>query len=774
MEPNISFLKKAKHVLSQLIKINNATTDLKDRLENIVFLIAGAFEVAFCGFFSLSSRGDYFMLEAASNRFHPKTSTCRLDVKDVVFHQSIQEKSPLIIADWLDDPQKAHLQKFTEGELRSLLAIPVSDDNVIYGALVLLHEKPRTWSEEEIDLLEIASRELTGAFRNANVLLFSKKRIAELTALFEVEKVLGTTLDLETLLQSVVSIISKVMDADGCGICLINKPQPNKPKPVAKYGDIPDDRCKLAMSRLSGQEVTPFCNMAIGSNSATDVYPHTLSEEGVATAILAPLSVKSKVLGTVCIYRKKGGPEQKIQGFTSEDVRLLSTIGSMIAKSLENALVHADVEALARENENMVRELSTLYEISGHLMTTVSVDEIGKKVINVITTDKGLGFDRAVIFLIDEQEHVLKEVGRKGGEKPAEDIVIPLTETGGILAKAAQKTTCINIEASHADPVVREIWPEGPEYFDYGLVPLVAKDKIVGVMMVDNSCHRRLITEKNLQVLSMLANHAGLALDNARLYTSLDKTNKELVEARELLAETEKIAAMGEMASTLAHEIRNPLVSVGGLARRAIKVINGDTAGKRYLEVIVDEVGRLEKTLNELLDYGQEPEQLYVEKDLVSIVEECLELMRREFEEGSIIVNKDLQQIPPICCDERQIKHTLFNILLNARQAMPSGGTIWVSSSTEKDDDNLYATCTIKDTGGGIPETILHNIFNPFFTTKKGGSGLGLAISYRIVSRHGGKIEVANEPGRGAAFILKLLLDSEHKSHEQRRVREKY
>jgi len=425
------------------------------------------------------------------------------------------------------------------------------------------------------------------------------------------------------------------------------------------------------------------------------------------------------------------------------------------------------VETLARENESMVREISILYKISGQLMTTVSVDEVGKTVVSAITGEEGLGFDRAVICLMDEQEAGLKEIwrGEKGEESSARDVIIPLNKDGGALAQAVQEKRSIIINIG-SDPVLSKIWFEELDCADCAVVPIIAKDKVMGVIVVDNSCNNRATTKENVRVISMLANRTGLALDNARLYTLLDRTNKELVEARGLLAEAEKLAAMGEMASTLAHEIRNPLVSIGGLARRAIKVVNRDSGGRRYLEVIVDEVERLEKTLNELLDYAQEPEEVYAKKDLNHVVKECLELMRREFEEGFITVKKDLRSIPPIWCDARQIKHTLFNILLNARQAMPEGGAIWVSSSVEEGDDaGRFVTCTIKDTGGGIPEAILHNIFNPFFTTKKGGSGLGLAISYRIVSHHGGKIEVENEPDQGVAFSVKLPLNPEPRGH---------
>lgn len=753
---------KAYHILSRLMEISNETIDVRRRLEDTVLLLSDTMDAHFSAYFSAKPRVEHLTLEAASDLSHRKRMSTRLNRQESGLNRLAYEKEPFIV-DSFTDKQKKYLEDFIGRPCHTLLAAPVCMDNTAHGLLVLCDKAGRIWSQRELDLMAVVSREIAGVMRNEQILQSSKKRIAELTALFEVEKVLGTTLDLQNLLESMATIITRVMDAGGCAISLTggSEQETGRGKFVT-FGDFPEDNYRKVMDYSAGKKVELFCDMATRTTSDAGICPQIISQKDGPATIIAPLTSQEEVIGSLCVHERNGMAVPKSHGFTTDDVRLLSTMGSMISKSLESVLVHAGMESLVRENEAMVRELSTIYQISGELMKTVSVDEIGHTIINAITSDKGLGFDRVVIFMINEEEKALKEAWRKekGKDTSCLGFVFHLNNGHEILRVAAEGET-LDIKELVSDPDIKRIWPVMPESaVSSAIVPLAGKDGIIGIIIADTFLFENAQPKENAPVLRMLANHAGLALENARLYSFLDRTNKELVEARGLLTEAEKLAAMGEMASTLAHEIRNPLVSIGGLARRAIKVASGN-AEKRYLEVIVDEVERLEKTLKELLDFVQEPEEVYAKRDLNNIIEECLKLMQREFKDGQIVVHKELNPVTRVLCDARQIKHTLFNILLNARQAMPRGGTVWVKSFEQVEGQNRYGVCTIRDSGGGIPESVLHNIFNPFFTTKKGGFGLGLAVSYRIISRHNGKIDVDNHPGNGVAFSIKLPIGSQ-------------
>jgi signal transduction histidine kinase len=215
------------------------------------------------------------------------------------------------------------------------------------------------------------------------------------------------------------------------------------------------------------------------------------------------------------------------------------------------------------------------------------------------------------------------------------------------------------------------------------------------------------------------------------------------------------------MAAGMAHEIRNPLVSIGGFVRRLNRRFQDDSQVQTYFQVIINEVERLEKTLNEILDFSQDTRGRFQEADLNRIVEGALELIRRELEASQVTVQKELTPVPKVYCDERQIRHVFYNLLLNALQAMPQGGVLTIRTTSPADPDQPWVVCEIRDTGGGIPPELLHNIFNPFFTTKASGSGLGLSIVHKIITRHYGEVDIDNRPGEGVSFFIKLPLIQE-------------
>jgi signal transduction histidine kinase len=174
------------------------------------------------------------------------------------------------------------------------------------------------------------------------------------------------------------------------------------------------------------------------------------------------------------------------------------------------------------------------------------------------------------------------------------------------------------------------------------------------------------------------------------------------------------------------------------------------------VEVIQEEVSRLEKLLREILDFTGENLSYFGDHELADLIEDTLLLVQRDLEAHAIKVVKEMAHLPRLHCDDRQIKQVFYNLFQNARQAMHQGGTLTIKTYPVEKEDGLYAAAAVSDTGGGIPLDVLHNIFNPFFSTKDYGTGLGLSIAQRIVSRHYGQIEVKNELGRGVTFIVTL------------------
>jgi signal transduction histidine kinase len=211
------------------------------------------------------------------------------------------------------------------------------------------------------------------------------------------------------------------------------------------------------------------------------------------------------------------------------------------------------------------------------------------------------------------------------------------------------------------------------------------------------------------------------------------------------------------MTANIAHEIKNPLVVIGGFTKRLAKTARLDENESRYVEIITKEVARLESILTEILNYVKESPLLFELCDINGLLDEIIYLLSSDKGWANMKIAKRYdRELPSALCDVQQIKQVFINMLMNSYEAMRGAGTITMSTERTTLDDKSFIAISVQDTGGGFDPAYLDNVFNPFFTTKEKGIGLGLAISKKIVVYHGGDIEVKNKPGEGATFIVHL------------------
>jgi signal transduction histidine kinase len=257
--------------------------------------------------------------------------------------------------------------------------------------------------------------------------------------------------------------------------------------------------------------------------------------------------------------------------------------------------------------------------------------------------------------------------------------------------------------------------------------------------------------------LTLLANQAALAIENSRLYSNLQEINTQLLQTQNRLIQSEKLAALGEVVASITHEIKNPLVSIGGFARRLDRNLQENAPEKKYMRILIKEVNRLENILNKTLAFSKQASLPSGTHDLNRIIEDTLSILDGEFQERNIHVTKELApNLAPLFIDPQQMKQVFLNLFVNAIQAMERDGNLRVKTSLQRQGESDAIQVEVADTGGGIPLEILDNIFNPFFTTKQEGTGLGLAIAHKIITQHRGEIEVINHPGVGATFLIRF------------------
>jgi signal transduction histidine kinase len=233
----------------------------------------------------------------------------------------------------------------------------------------------------------------------------------------------------------------------------------------------------------------------------------------------------------------------------------------------------------------------------------------------------------------------------------------------------------------------------------------------------------------------------------------LEHVNTLLQDNNKYLMETEPLVEAGRLATTIAHEIKTPLVTISGYAMRAMKEHRDGKAISRDLNVMVEEISRLEELASGVLDFSKKRKLTLETLDLNVLINETLDIMADRLSYGNIEVVTDLcDRELSVKVDRDRMKQVLFNLIDNAMQAMPNGGKLDVSTGTNAS----YRWFKIIDTGCGMSKETIEQLFKPFYTTRSAGCGLGLPVSKRIVDDHGGFLEVESIPGRQSVFTVNL------------------
>jgi two-component system NtrC family sensor kinase len=246
----------------------------------------------------------------------------------------------------------------------------------------------------------------------------------------------------------------------------------------------------------------------------------------------------------------------------------------------------------------------------------------------------------------------------------------------------------------------------------------------------------------------------------------VEKKTRELKTSQDKLIQAEKLASLGRLTADVAHEIRNPLSSIGGFARRLSKVAC-DEKGKGYADIIRCEVDRLEKILRDVLAFSREA-RFHLEKhDIEYVVRDILLVYEDMCKEQNIDVEVKIgREVPPILIDIEQVRRAIGNLIINAIDSMPEGGTLTITTGLEDMHNVTYVFLRVSDTGQGIPVEKLPLIFEPFFSTKEigHGTGLGLSITRKIIEEHGGFIGAESIVEKGSTFSLYFPYQSEEDS----------
>ena len=288
-------------------------------------------------------------------------------------------------------------------------------------------------------------------------------------------------------------------------------------------------------------------------------------------------------------------------------------------------------------------------------------------------------------------------------------------------------------------------------------VPLILRGKTVGALQVLNKKSGDLFTQIDVELLTSMSQQIAVAMENAKLYRRLEKrfelNAQELKTAQDKLILSERLVAMSHLVQGVAHEIRNPVTTIGGFARRIKKILKRDPEVDKYLNVILEESERLESLVRQVHEYTSVLAATLAMDDIRATLQEVV----NKFEpiaqqQGVSLVTKIDESLPLTRMASAQIMTALSNIMENALESMPNGGELVLEAKQR----NSQLFIKILDTGHGIRQEYLNSVYDPFFSSKTHGAGLGLAVVYQIVKNHDGEITIQSQEGRGTSVTIQL------------------
>ena len=408
----------------------------------------------------------------------------------------------------------------------------------------------------------------------------------------------------------------------------------------------------------------------------------------------------------------------------------------------------------------------TVLDLRRSLTHTLDVDELGTALMAGL--DASPRFTQGAFYLLDPDAPTFVAMHHFGPPPPER---IEMAPARPLLDRLASTGTAVleNVERELEERRERGDDREAETLHDVTVILRALQASVClgvlgegghlyGLLTVRDDRLRDAFSREEVQLLAGLATQVAITVENSELYRQMK--------------EKDRLAALGEMAAGLAHEIRNPLGSIKASAQYLSEADRSPEDGREFLGIIVDEVDRLNRVVSSFLDYARpphtDPEPIYVN----AAVERTLQLLRPECDAADVALHVAIDQdLPEVRIDIEHLRQVLINLVQNAVQAMESGGDIFVETRTQDrfrigGGARRWVQISVRDTGPGIAAELLANLFVPFVTTKQQGTGLGLAISQRIVSEAGGRIDVRSRQGVGTTFVVLLPAEEPDSSFE--------
>jgi PAS domain S-box-containing protein len=581
-----------------------------------------------------------------------------------------------------------------------------------------------------------------------------ERRSAQAKSMVEVARAITSSLDLPAVLDLIVDRVRELLGIPRASIAVI---EPETSDAVirfvayrgmkANFKELRPLHWRDGTTPTAIHERRPVWSADLLNDPAFTLTPSTratVEAEGYRAVLSVPLLASDRALGALAVYRDAPGP------FTDEEVDLLQIFAAQAAVAIRNAQLYAEAQRRQREAE-------TVAVLTRAINQSLDLDAILQQVAE--TARAFCGSDLARIALREPGSGSLVfrywvGPGPRGWENAR-------IEPGrGIGGRAFAEGRPVRTENYLSDPHISKDYTSlvrEDEVVAVLALPIRSQEDVEGVLYVANRSPRP-FSDRDEMILLQLADYAGTAIRNARLYDELREAHERLERSQAQLIQTERLRALGEMAAGVAHDFNNLLAVILGRAE-LLQRRTTDPESKRGLEAVRKAAQDGADTVRRIQEFTRTRQsRSFGTVDILDVVREVVELTRPRWQDEAqsrgLRYDVTVQgEAVPVAGHPEELREVFTNLLSNALEAMPTGGSCRVRASTH--DDTVVIS--VEDTGCGMSEDTRRRIFEPFFTTKgPRGNGLGLAVTWGIIQRHQGTIDVASTMGEGTRFTISL------------------
>lgn len=571
------------------------------------------------------------------------------------------------------------------------------------------------------------------------------RQLERLNVLHTIDHAVASVTDLQSVLELLVKQIVGQIHVDACSLLLLD-PQTQTLNYAAKKGfktrALEFTRLPLGKG-LAGRAALEKRIIHISDLSEIENNPsliHALSHEDFVTYLGVPLIAKGNLLGVLEIFHRSRFI------IDANWLQFLEILAGEAAIAIDNS-------RMLEITQESYKEVNTLYQINKKLVATIDPQELMDEVVSLLQT--GFNYLYVQIFVADPKtgNFIMRSgSGELGARLKSEGYHLSAGDgIVGVTAETGKPFFTNDVEAVFTfirPPYLADTKSELA-------VPIRAGSQFLGLLDIHQKNPLKL-TERDVQLVTAVADQLAAALQKAALYADLQEALRQEKDTRAQLVHNEKLTVAGRLLASVSHELNNPIQAIQNALFLLKEEQNLSPQGKQDLEIVLSETERMAAMLARLrTTYRPINASEFKPVDIQQVIKDVSALVATHLRHHQITFEfRSDESLPTIYGLEDQLRQVILNLVMNAAEAMSGGGHLEIS--TKHLASTREVLISVSDTGPGIDEQIFPSIFEAFVTNKEQGTGLGLTISNEIVTRHNGRIEIKNNPQKGACVMIWL------------------